>query len=224
MKQFAIIGLGNFGAYLAAKLFELGHDVLAIDRDPKKVQQIRDHVSKAVVADATDIQAIDALGIREVDVAIVTVGTSLSDSVLVTMNLVEMGIKEVYAKALSEMHENILKRLGVTRVFFPEKDMANLVAERLHNPFVLEQLPYLPGHLICEIKAPKLFWGSDLKSLDLINRFGIRVLAVKRVGREEGIVPPPDFRFQEGDLLVALAPEEGLSRFQIDYKIKEQAL
>lgn len=219
MKQFAVIGLGNFGRYLAIRLFELGHDVLVIDKDPKKVQDIKEQVTQAVVADATEREALEALGIREVDAAIVSIGTSLSDSILVTMNLMELGLKEVYAKALSEMHESILRKLGVTRVFFPEKDMANLVGDRLHNPCVLEQLPYLKGHLIFEMPVPQEFWGNSLKSLDLINRYGMRVLAVKRQKVREGIVPPPDFLFQKGDILVALGPEEGLFRFRRDYKI-----
>lgn len=159
MKQFAVIGLGNFGRYLAVKLCELGHDVLVIVKDPRKVQDIKEHVTQAVVTDATEREALEALGIKEVDAAIVCIGTSLSDSISVTMNLIELGIKEVYAKALSEIHDSILRKLGVSRVFFPEKDMANLVGDRLHNPCVLEQLPYLKDYLSSKYLPPRTFGG-----------------------------------------------------------------
>lgn len=213
LKQFAIIGLGNFGKYLSLKLYELGHDVLAIDRIEKKVQEVKNGVTRAVILDATNKEALEGTGIKEVDAVIVTIGSSIGDSILVTMSLMDMGIKEVYAKAVSETHGKVLERLGVKKVFFPEKDMAFLWAERLHNPNILEYLPYLEGYGIFEFPITKEFVSKSLKDLDLINRFGLQVLAVKKKGLKDiHIVPKATHRFQEGDVVVVLGPEKGLQR------------
>ena len=130
MKQFAIIGLGTVGYYLATNLYEKKHDVLAIDIDTSRVQEIKDKVTQAVVADATDIRALETLGIKQMDAAVVCIGSILSDSILATLNLKDIGVKRVFAKSVSEPHGRILHKVGALQVFFPEKDMANSLAER----------------------------------------------------------------------------------------------
>ena len=127
MKQFAILGLGNFGFYLASRLYEKGHEVLAIDKNTNRVQDIRDNVSQAIVADTTDRKAIGNLGVDKVDAAVVCIGTSLSNSILTVLNLKEIGVKQVYAKAMSEAHGRILEKIGASEIIFPEKDMQSAI-------------------------------------------------------------------------------------------------
>ena len=181
MKQFAVIGLGNFGYQLSTQLYEKGHEILAIDKDPHQVQEIRENVNRAVVADATDRRALDPLGMSQMDAAVVCIGTDLSASILTTLNLIDIGVKKVYAKAVSESHGRILHKIGALEVIFPEKDQALSLAERIHNPNILDYLPFIEGFSIVEFSPPASLTGKNLKDLDLINRFGVQVLGVKEV-------------------------------------------
>ena len=145
MKQFAVIGLGNFGTYLSESLYQKGHEVLAIDKDPGLVQNIRDRVSQAIIADGTDRKSMEALGLNHMDAAVICIGTDLSDSILATLNLKDLGVKRIMAKAISEEHGRILAKIGASEVFFPEKDRALYLAEHLHNTNMIEYIPFLEG-------------------------------------------------------------------------------
>ncbi len=211
MKQFAIIGLGNFGYYLATNLYEKKHDVLAIDIDTSRVQEIKDKVTQAVVADATDIRALETLGIKQMDAAVVCIGSILSDSILATLNLKDIGVKRVFAKSVSEPHGRILHKVGALQAFFPEKDMANSLAERLHNPNILDYLPFLEGYSIIELVPPKSFIGQTLKALNLINRYGVQVLAIKRiVPNQLNMIPTGEYVLKNGDILILIGPNDKL--------------
>lgn len=211
MKQFAVIGLGNFGYYLATRLYEKGHEVLAIDNDSNRIQEIRDSVSRAVVADATERRAIEPLGISQMDAAVVCIGSVLSNSILTTLNLKDIGVKHVYAKAVSESHGRILHKIGALEVIFPEKDMAVSLAERLHNPNILDYLPFIEGYSIVEFAPPDDFFGKDLKTLDLINQCGVQVLGVKELVPERlNMIPTGAFVVKESDILILLGPNDAL--------------
>ncbi len=215
MKQFAIIGLGNFGEYLATTLYTKGHDVLAIDKNPQRVQEIKDRVSQAVVADTTDPKAIEALGVEQLDTVVVCIGTSLNNSILTALNLKDSGVRRLLAMAISEPHGRILYKIGVSEVFFPEKDMALTLAERLHTPNIIEYLPFIEGYSIIQIAAPKSFIGQDLSSLDLINRYGVQVIAVKETVPDRiNIVPTGKFVLKDSDILIVLGANEGLERMR----------
>ena len=181
MKQFVVIGLGNFGHYLAIHLYKKGHEVLAIDNNSNRVAEIKDQVSQAVTADATDRKALEALGLDKMDAAIICIGSVLSESILATLNMKDIGVAQVFAKAISEAHSRILYKIGASEVLFPEKDEAISLAERLHNPNMLDYLPFLEGYSIIELAPPKTFVGKSLRDLDLINRFGVQVVAIKEL-------------------------------------------
>lgn len=211
MKQFAIIGIGTFGHYLATHLYEKGHDVLAIDKNSHLIQEIKDSVSQAVVADATDEKTLESLSIKEMDAAVVCIGTDLSASILVTLKLKDVGVKRVFAKAITESHGRILHKVGALEVLFPEKDIAVSLAERLHNPSVLDYLPFLEGYSIIELVLPKSFVGKELKDLDLINKYGIQVLAVKKIVPDQlNMIPTGQYVLEDGDILIILGPNDRL--------------
>jgi trk system potassium uptake protein TrkA len=211
MKQFVIIGLGNFGYYLAKQLYDKGHDVLAIDKNNHRVQQIKDNVTQAVVADATDPKTIESILIKEMDAAVVCIGSDLSASILVTLNLKDIGVKRVFAKSVTESHGRILHKVGALEVFFPEKDTAISLAERLHNPNILDYLPFLEGYTIIELVPPKGFVGKSLKELNLINRYGVQVLAIKRIiPNQLNMIPTGEYVLKEGDMMILLGPNEKL--------------
>jgi trk system potassium uptake protein TrkA len=211
MKQFVIIGLGKFGYYLAVHLYEKGHEVLAIDKNPKPVQEIKDQVSQAIVADATDRKVLEALELKEMDTVVVCIGSILSDSILTTLNLKDIGVNYVLAKAMSEAHGRILKKIGASEVIFPEKDLAISLAERLHNPNMLEYLPFVEGYSIIESAPPKEFIGKSLRELDLINRYGIQVVAIKEIIPDRlNLIPTAKFTVKDSDILILLGPNEAL--------------
>ena len=211
MKQFAIIGLGTFGYYLATRLYEKGHDILAMDKDPTLVQKIKDSVSQAVVADAADPRTVESLFIKEMDAAVVCIGTDISASILVTLNLKDIGIQKIYAKAITDSHGRILRKVGADEILFPERDLAVSLAEKLHNPSVLDYLPFLEGYSIIELASPDDFVGKDLKALDLINRYGVQVLAIKKVvsGQFE-MIPTGRYVLKDDEDLILLGPNDAL--------------
>lgn len=211
MKQFLIIGLGNFGFHLATHLYRKGHDVMAIDKSPVLVQSIKDHVTQAVVADATDAATLKEFGIKNVDTAVVGIGSVLGDSILAVLNLQELGIPHIVAKAISDPHKKVLEKLGVKEIIFPEKDTALSMAKKLDNPSLIDYLPFMEGYGIIELAVPEKFMGKSLKQINLTNKYGVQVVAIK--GLDAGntrFSPQADHVLNQGDILILLGPENGL--------------
>lgn len=214
-KQFAIIGLGNFGFYLATELFKKGHEVLGIDINPKLVQEIRDRVSRAVIADATDAQALKELELKKMDAVVVCIGSILNNSILATLNVKDLGVSRVVAKAVSEAHGRILRKIGADEIYFPEKDLALTAAQRLDNPNVLDYLPFMEGYSIVQLAPPSSFTGKSLIELDLINRLGVQVIAIKELVPENVVlIPTGHFVVKESDVLILLGPDDALIGLQ----------
>jgi len=215
MKQFVIIGLGNFGYYLATYLYDKGQEILAIDKNPDRVQKIKDQVSQAVVADATDRKTLEILGVKDMDAAIVCIGSDLKDSILTTLTLKDIGVKMILAKALSENHGRILLKVGASDILFPEKDLAISLAERLNNPNILDYLPFLEGYSIIQLATPDEFIGKSLSEIDIINRFGVMVVAVKEIIPERlNMIPTGKFILKDSDILILLGPIESLDKLR----------
>jgi len=215
MKQFAVIGIGNFGYYLARCLYERGNEVLAVDIDPKQIQTIKDHVSQAVIGDSTDPEALKELGLGEFDTVILSTGSVLSSSILSALNLMELGLENVYAKALSRAHGKILNKIGVTQVFLPEKDMAESMAERLHSPDMLDYLPFMEGYATIRLAAPKKFIGKPLSKLNLTNRYGVQVIAVAQgEDKRPTVIPTGNFEVGPDHFLILLGPVKALDKLK----------
>jgi trk system potassium uptake protein len=211
MRQVAIIGLGNFGYYLGRELFLQQHDVIGLDTNTQAVQRAKNMLSQAVVADGTDKETLLALGINRVDLAVITIGTNMLASVLAAFHLKDIGVKLVYAKALSEAHTQILSRVGADEILFPEKDLAIDLARRIHNPNLLEYLPFTKDYSIFEVEAPTAFVGKSLRNLNLTNQYGIQVIAV-RVHRTNQLlfIPKANHEVQKQDTLILLGPAKAL--------------
>ena len=211
-KQFAIIGLGNFGFYLATELFQKGHEVLGIDIKPKLVQEIRDRISQAVIADATDPQAMKELELAKMDAVVISIGSVLNASILATLNVKDLGVRKVVAKAVSEAHGRILTKIGADEIYFPEKDLALTAAQRLDNPSVLDYLPFMEDYSIVQLAPPPSFIGKNLIELDLINRLGIQVIAIKELAPENVVmIPTGRFVVKDSDILILLGPDDALA-------------
>lgn len=214
-RKFAIIGLGHFGFNVARVLFEEGHDVVAIDQNVELIQDIKDLVSRAYVADVTDKATLEALKVGKADVAVVSLGQKVDASVLVTMYLHEMGIPEIIVKALSDDHATVLERVGATTVVHVEKEMAIRTAKALVTANVLEHIPLTPGYSIVEVAPPSLFIGKNLKELKLISRYRVQVIAIKGFIPERMVmIPPMDTVIKDSDLMILMGRDEDIKRIK----------
>jgi trk system potassium uptake protein TrkA len=215
-RQFGVIGLGRFGAAMATTLAELRHDVIGIDGDEEKVRQLADVITQAVQLDATDVKALRSVGIQDVDVAVVSIGENIESSLLVVMQLAELGIKSIVAKAVTPLHGRILEKLGVSRVIFPEREMAVRVAHSLVMPNVIDYIELSREFSIIELPAPETFVGRTLKQLELRPRFGLTLVAIKRrpesgAPQVTNISPSADEMILEGDVLALLGSTDRLT-------------
>ena len=154
MKQFAVIGLGRFGTSMAKTLSRMGYDVLAVDHNEEKVNNIIEHVTHAVQADAMDEQTLKSLGIRNFDVVVVAIGQDIQANILVTVMLKELGVKKVVSKAVTDLHGKVLERVGADKVVFPERDMGVRVAHALVSKNILDQINISPDYSIIELISP----------------------------------------------------------------------
>ena len=208
---FAVIGLGHFGAYALRVLYEAGKDVIAVDLDPELVREAAEMAREAVTADATDAAALEAIGVGDVDIAIVSLGERLDVITLAALHLKELGVPYIAVKALSEEHGRILKAIGVNEIIHPEKDAATRLARRLVRHDVIDYLPWKAGYSIVEIEAPPEFVGKSLRDLALRNRLQVQLIAVQR-GTELRIIPRAEDVIEAGDLMVLLGADRDLDR------------
>lgn len=208
---FAVIGLGHFGAYALRVLYDAGKDVIAVDLDPELVRASAEMAREAVTADATDSAALEAIGVPEVDVAIVSLGERLDVITLAALHLKELGVPYIAVKALSEEHGRILKAIGVNEIIHPEKDAATRLARRLVRQDVVDYLPWKAGYSIIEMEAPPEFVGKSLRDLGLRNRLQVQLIALQR-GTELKIVPRAEDVIEAGDIMVLLGADQDLDR------------
>jgi trk system potassium uptake protein len=216
-RSFAVIGLGRFGSAMAKTLADLGQDVVGIDSDEERVERMADVIRHAVQLDATDDKALRAAGVHDVDVAVVSIGENIEASLLVVMQLLELGVDQVVAKAVTPLHGRILQKLGVKRVIFPEAEMAIRVAHSLVVPNVLDYIELSRDFSIVEIPAPADWAGKSLKDLALRPRFGLTLIAIKRkTGTGDGeitnIAPAADDVIQAGDTVSLLGDNDRLAQ------------
>ena len=215
MKRVVVIGLGIFGFNIAKDLYENGIEVIAIDKDKEVIQKIRDYSTKAVLADGTDKEVMESIGIQEDDVVIVSFGEDLAAATLITLHLKEMKIKHIIVKAPNEDHKHVLEKVGATEVVIPEKEMADKIAKSLISPNVLDYIPLSEDYTICELVPPSSFMGKTIAELHLRSRYHIEVIAVREVLPERIImVPRADFVIKDSDILVVIGRDKDIQKIK----------
>jgi len=225
MKQYAVIGLGRFGASVAKTLAEKGQQVLAIDSKEDVVQDLAEYVTNAVCIDATDEKALENIGAQSVDVAVVSIGKSLEASILVTLALKDLGVPKIIAKAVSENQAKVLEKLGVNEIIFPERDMGEKLANKLISPEVVEEINLSPEYSMFEIKTPQEFINKSLKDLEVKAKHSINIVAIKRKVKSTArkaakpvellnILPKGEDILMEDDMLLILAPYEAIDKMK----------
>ncbi len=213
MRSYIVVGLGRFGTEVARRLYELGCEVLAIDKNSDLVQQISADVTQAVVGDARDKEVLRALGVADFDCAIVAIGDSLGDSVLATMNLKELSVPYVVCKAHDETHRQVLMKLGADKVVIPEQEQACRLARNLSSPNVLDYIELSDAHGIIEVPAPTAWIGKSLKDLNVRAKLGVNIIAIKH-GRSINVSPGADYEILPGDVMVVLGDTAALNAVQ----------
>jgi trk system potassium uptake protein TrkA len=226
MKRFAVIGLGRFGKKLAVALTMSGAEVIAIDKDRDEIELIRDQVSLAVRLDSTDEEALKAQGLDKVDVAIIGIGQGhgsqgFEAAILTVVNLRQMGVKQIYARAEDLVAGEVFSKVGATEVIYPEIESAQRWAYKLIAPQIGEKIDFAPGYSLARIKAPASFDGKTVMDLQLRQKYNINLVAIKRgehgkakKNEKEAIinVPMPNTVIYEGDILMVAGSDADMAK------------
>lgn len=221
-QQFAVIGLGRFGRSVCSTLHRLGYEVLATDIDEKRVSQAltEEITGHALQLDSTESAALKEAGIFEFDTVIIAIGNYIQESIITTLNVKEGGVKNVVAKASSEVHCKLLRKVGADRVVFPEHEAGCALAQTLTKPAILDTFDLDPDNSIVEIAIPDEFDGKTVAELQLRNRYGLNVLAISdktNDGSDEKFIinPDPHKRFEKGSTMVVIGHNKDIDRLPI---------
>jgi len=215
VKRVIVVGLGIFGFNIAKDLYESGLEVIAIDKSKEMIQKIKDFSTRAILADATDKELLETIGIQDDDVVIISFGEDLSASTLLTLHLKEFNVKEIIVKAHNEDHKRILEKVGATEVIIPEKEMADKVAKSLISPNVLDYIPLSQDYTISEIAPPSSFLGKTIGELQLRKKHHIGVIASRDVLTDQiQMIPSADFVIKDSDILVVIGKEQDIQKLE----------
>lgn len=212
-KQFLVLGLGRFGASLARHLCLLGHEVLAVDLRAERVEAIAPHVTQAIQTDATNEDALEELGIRNFDAAIVSIGQNIRDSILVSVLCKEKGVPMVMAKAVDDLHAKVLEKIGVDRVVFPEQDMGQRMARSLARPSILDLMELSDDYQIAEVTVPASWLNRTLVDINVRRHYGLSVIGIRRGGSFLAS-PGADTKLEQGDILIVLGKHQDVSEIE----------
>jgi trk system potassium uptake protein TrkA len=213
MKRFVVIGLGNFGASVAESLYARRHDVVAVDTSEAAVDGIAPHVTRAAVGDGRDRRILEKVGARDADAGVVSTGDDITASILATMALKDLGVKEIYVKVISLDHARVMEKIGVTETIFPERESANRLATRITSRAVLNYVRLGTSFSVQEMAVPESWIGRTLRELSLPRQHGINVVALHDVLNDQMIpTPDPDARLKDSDTLLVAGKDEDLAR------------
>jgi trk system potassium uptake protein len=215
-KNFLVIGLGRFGSNVAKVFYENGHDVLAIDNSMDAVQRTIDEkiINNAMQLDATDSNSLKKIEIEKFAAVIVAIGSSIEDSVLITANLRELGVKKIIAKASTEMHGKILEKLGVEKIVYPEAEMGRSLAKQVLGLNTLDEFALSENISIAEVALPKEFHGKSLSETNIRSSYGLNILAIRRSGGEFSLTLTPQTTLQPDDYLLVIGNHTDIENFQ----------
>lgn len=213
MKRFIVIGLGNFGSSVAESLHAKGHEVIAIDTDEAAVDQIGPRVSRAAVGDGRSLEMLERVGAKGADAGVVNTGDDIAASILTTMALHDLGIKDVYVKVVSRDHARVMERMDVTESIFPERESALSLATRMSGEAILNYVRLGTGFSIQEMAVPQAWNGQTLRQLELRRQYAVSVVAVHDVLTDEiTSAPNPDAVLKESDTLLVAGRDEDLAK------------
>lgn len=213
MKRYVIVGLGNFGSSVAESLYALGHEVAAIDTREEAVDRISSAATVAAVGDGKDLRVLERIGAREADAGVVSTGDDITASILTTLALKDLGVREIYVKVISRDHARVMEKLGVTETVFPERESAIRLGTRISNRSILNYIQLGEGFSVQEMAVPDGWVGRSLRQLELPRRYRVSVIAVHDVLMDRMIAAPdPDAPLKDSDTLLLAGRDEDLGK------------
>jgi len=212
-KQFAVLGLGHFGGSLVKEFYEMGVEVLAVDRDEEKVNYYSQFSTHAVVANTIDEKILKQIGIKNVDHVFVSLGEDIEASILTTLLLKELGVKQVWAKAINTYHQKVLDKIGADRVIHPERDMAKRIAHHIISEKIIDFIELSKEYSIVEIIASEKLHNKTLGELSVLSKFKCNIVGIQ-AEEEMKISPTPSEIINKGDILIVIGRNTDLSRFE----------
>lgn len=212
MKSVLIIGMGRFGRHMAQKLYDLGHDVLAIDKNEEKINKVLSYVTNAQIGDSTDESFIDSLGVSNFDLCVVAIGDDFQSSLETTALLKDYGSKLVVTRAVRDVHAKFLLRNGADEVVYPEKQIGNWAAVRFSSENIFDYVQLTPEYSIYEIAVPTAWIGKTMLELDIRRKYHINILATKINGILDPL-PSAEHTFQESENILILAQNSDVQKF-----------
>ncbi len=223
--KYTIVGMGNFGAFLAQRLTELGHEVVGVDSRPNRIEMIQDKITHAVVLDATDLQAVKNLPMKDCDVVIIAIGEDVGASIMTTAIFKQLNPKRIIGRAINELHETVIRAIGVDEIIHPEEETAQRLAKRLELKGVLDSLEISDDYNIVEVKLPKRYIGLSLVEANIRNEFSLNILStikmkekvnllgMKSLKKQVTGVIKSDYIFAEEDILLIFGMVKDIHKF-----------
>ncbi|GMU86807.1 MAG: potassium transporter Trk [Ignavibacteriales bacterium] len=224
-KKIAVIGLGHFGEYLCLKLTDSGTEVLAIDKDAEKLDQIKDSVTQTICLDSCDLKVLRSQGLEEFDAVVIALRDNFEETLLTIMNLQKIGVKRIIVRAVTAQHQQILQHLGVAEVLLPEEETAIRLAQSLTMENIIDSFSLNDDYIIIEAEAPGEYIGKTLKELELRKSFGVSLITIRRMAESKGVfgiskknvekivgLPEADTVIERGDILVVFGPEKNIKK------------
>lgn len=212
-KQYVVFGIGRFGSSVARTLEENGCQVIAVDKDCEKIQMIADEVSYAMTADAEDPEAIEGLGLKNVDGAIITMVNNMEASIVAAMMCQDLGVKYIVARAKNDMHGRILEKIGVTKVVYPEQEMGERIGRYIAAGDFMDWIALSPEFSLVELPMPKEWAGKSLAELNVRKKYGFNIVGIRK-GNEMILQFSPGAPLEEDNILFVIGKNEDLEKFQ----------
>jgi len=213
-KRVVVIGIGIFGFNVARNLYEHGIEVVAVDKKRESIQQVKDYCTKAILADGTDKNVIDAIGLREDDIVIVSFGEDLAASTLITLHLKQLKIKNIIVKAPNMEHMLVLESVGATEVIIPEKEMAGKVAKSIISPNILDYIPLTDDYMICEIAPPASLVGKTLADVHLRSKYHVDVIAIRDTLTDKVHMVPTNYIIKDSEVMVVIGRTKDIDQIE----------
>lgn len=202
MKSILLIGLGRFGRHVAEKLYELDHQVMAVDKQEDRVEAVMSYVTNAQIGDSTNMEFLETLGISNFDVCIVAIASDFQSSLETTAYLKDLGAKMVVSRASRDVHARFLLRNGADEIVYPEKQVANWTAIRYSSEHIFDYVQLSDTHAIFEIEMPQNWVGKTIGQVDIRKKFNINIMALKRDGKLDMAIRPDTMLTDDATMLV----------------------
>ncbi|WP_339698648.1 TrkA family potassium uptake protein [Algoriphagus aquimarinus] len=223
--KYIIVGIGNFGGYLAKRLTNLGHEVIGIDSNESKIESIKDSITHSIVMDATDQAAVKNLPLKDTDIVIIAIGEDVGSSIMSTAIFKQLKSKRIIARAINDLHETVIQAIGVDEIIHPEEETADRLAKRLEMKGVLDSLEISDEYNIVEVKVPKRYVDMTVAKADIRKEYYLNILTIIRIEQKKNLlgintphknvigVVTPDYKFAPEDILLLFGKIKNIQDF-----------